>query len=438
MSASAGRVLLMPRGTYDPSETYVALDYVSYGVSSYVCKKESSGNAPTNTEYWQILAKGISSVAPELLGIGYGVSADTGVGTAKTATLTGYALTVNGLVAVTFADNVPANATLNINSQGAKPIYYRGAAVVANVIRGGDTVTFAYDGTNYNILCIDGGAGHAIENSAGTELTQRDVMQFVDLKASDDSTNEKTKIEMIQVVTAAQLANAGDGAYIVSDEDEVYMSAAEMGYDHTGSGLVAMNVQDAIDEVAGITDDLTTSVNEKADQTLLAPVEPALVASQNYVKDQQFVYQGLLYKLTAGVSQGDALVVGTNCELSPSVTEQIRALDRGSVSVTADGVKTRSQVLDSLYAEADISKVTINSKIAISSDIHTLCSKSGNVMRFSSNISMDSTQSTTSHILFRASNSENMRCICNNGSTNTINDISSTKFASGTEITLYY
>lgn len=332
MSAIAGRVLLMPQGVYDPLVTYSPLDYVSYGVSSYVCKKESLGNVPTNTEYWQILAKGLSSISPEALGIGYGVSADTGVGTAKTATLANYVITPNGLVAVTFADNVPANATLNINSQGAKPIYYRGAAIVANVIRGGDTVTFAYDGTNYNVLCIDGGAGHAIENSAGTELTQRDVMQFVDIKASDDSVNEKTKIEMIQEVTAAQLVNAGDGAYIVTDEDEVYLSAQEMEYDHTQSGLVAMNVQDAIDEVVEITDDLTDSNNEKADQILLAPVEPALVASQNYTSGQQFVYQGLLYKFTSNVSQGAEIVIGTNCALAEKITEQIDYLKERDVS----------------------------------------------------------------------------------------------------------
>lgn len=195
MSAVAGRVLLLFMGDYDSATTYKPMDVVLYGVNSYVCLLESTGNVPTNTTYWQTLAKGISNVSPEALGIGYGISQNTGA--SKTATLADYTLTINGIVAVTFADDVPANATLNINSQGAKPIYYRGSAIVANVIRGGDTVTFAYDGTHYDILCIDGGAGHEIENSAGTKLTQRDVMQVTDgLEAVDDSTNQKTKIKM--------------------------------------------------------------------------------------------------------------------------------------------------------------------------------------------------------------------------------------------------
>ena len=125
-------------------------------------------------------------------------------------------------------------------------------------------------------------------------------------------------------------------------------------------------------------------------------------------------------------------------QLYDDVEDLKEATFRGSVSVTADGVKTRTQLLDSLHALMDTSKITNDSKIAISSDIHTLCAKSGSTMRFFSNISMDSTQSTTSHILFRSSGSENLRCICNNGSTNTINDISSTVLSSGTKITLYY
>lgn len=195
MSASAGRVLLIFKGDYESATTYKPLDVVIYGVNSYVCLLQSTGNVPTNTTYWQILAKGISNMSPEAIGIGYGLSQNSGA--SKTATLADYTLTINGIVAVTFAEDVPANATLNINSQGAKPIYYRGLALVANVIRGGDTVTFAYDGTHYDILCIDGGAGHEIENSAGTKLSQRDVLQFNNgLEATDDAQGAKTKVGM--------------------------------------------------------------------------------------------------------------------------------------------------------------------------------------------------------------------------------------------------
>lgn len=93
--------------------------------------------------------------APEDIGIGYGVCTTAYATTAKTATLTGYELTENGIVAIKFANNVNANATLNINNEGAKPIYYRGQPIVEGIIKVGDIVTFIYDGTNYNILTTD-------------------------------------------------------------------------------------------------------------------------------------------------------------------------------------------------------------------------------------------------------------------------------------------
>jgi len=55
---SAGRVLLMPKGDYDPTTTYEMLDIVSYNGSSYIAKSTTIGNLPTNTTYWQLSAYG--------------------------------------------------------------------------------------------------------------------------------------------------------------------------------------------------------------------------------------------------------------------------------------------------------------------------------------------------------------------------------------------
>ena len=57
MSASAGRVLLIHKGNYDSSATYNPMDEVLYEGSTYVCKATSTGNAPTNTTYWQMMAQ---------------------------------------------------------------------------------------------------------------------------------------------------------------------------------------------------------------------------------------------------------------------------------------------------------------------------------------------------------------------------------------------
>lgn len=89
------------------------------------------------------------------LGQGYG-TCDTATSTAaKVVTLSSYALTTGGVVAVKFTNAVPASATMNINSKGAKAIFNRGAAIAANVIKAGDIATFIYDGTQYHLLTVD-------------------------------------------------------------------------------------------------------------------------------------------------------------------------------------------------------------------------------------------------------------------------------------------
>jgi hypothetical protein len=47
---------LVPKGEYDNATAYVVGDSVSYDGSSYVCTTNSTGNLPTDTSYWQLLA----------------------------------------------------------------------------------------------------------------------------------------------------------------------------------------------------------------------------------------------------------------------------------------------------------------------------------------------------------------------------------------------
>lgn len=89
------------------------------------------------------------------LGHGYATCSTAAATTAKVGTLSSYALTAGGIVAVKFTNAVPANATLNINSKGAKNMFFRGAKITAGVIKAGDIATFIYDGTQYQLLSVD-------------------------------------------------------------------------------------------------------------------------------------------------------------------------------------------------------------------------------------------------------------------------------------------
>ena len=96
-----------------------------------------------------------SGGSPEEIGFGYGTCSTAYTTTAKVASLTGYALTVNSMVAIRFENAVNTSATLNINNQGAKPIYFKDSAIPNALINAGDTVLFVYDGSCYRVLAIN-------------------------------------------------------------------------------------------------------------------------------------------------------------------------------------------------------------------------------------------------------------------------------------------
>lgn len=87
----------------------------------------------------------------------YGSNSQSGTATLRTVDVadTSFALERGVIVAVKFMNGVPSAATLNVNSTGAKAIYYEGATIVLGTVKAGDLVTFQYDGSYWNVLAID-------------------------------------------------------------------------------------------------------------------------------------------------------------------------------------------------------------------------------------------------------------------------------------------
>ena len=71
-----------------------------------------------------------------------------------------FKLSAGETVIVKFEKDVPANSTLNVNNEGAKPIFHKGAAIGDGVISEGDSVTLYYDGTNFIVV---GGGTKAVD-----------------------------------------------------------------------------------------------------------------------------------------------------------------------------------------------------------------------------------------------------------------------------------
>lgn len=112
-------------------------------------------NITTNSAYNESTNK-IATIADIGTGQGYGTCStnSTTSGATMVASLTGYELSANGLVAVKFDYTVPVNAKLDINSQGAKNIRYNGANITAGVIQADNIAQFFYDGTYYHLVGI--------------------------------------------------------------------------------------------------------------------------------------------------------------------------------------------------------------------------------------------------------------------------------------------
>lgn len=125
--------------------------------------QDASGNVITSTYATKTeLTNGLAGKSDtshthtnESLGSGYATNADYASTLEKKVSLSNFKLVKGGFVVIKFSGNVLANSTLNINSTGAKSIFYKGKAIVEGVICAGEIATFMYDGTQYNLLAVD-------------------------------------------------------------------------------------------------------------------------------------------------------------------------------------------------------------------------------------------------------------------------------------------
>lgn len=146
------------------------------------------------------------------LGNGYG-TCTTSSGTAMAATLGSYVLANHGRVSIKFSYAVPANATLNINSKGAKNIFAKGAAITAGIIKAGDIATFVYDGTQYQLTGLNipttssESIGSASDWSAGSLTTSSYTVKGVNVFTAPSLTSSSYTIKGINAITDGTAAS---------------------------------------------------------------------------------------------------------------------------------------------------------------------------------------------------------------------------------------
>ena len=216
--ASAGRVLPLPKGAYSPSTTYHLLDFVSYQGSTYICKQTSTGNAPTNTTYWQIMAQGTESAS--VAGNYYGTCSTGASTSAKIVSIPAtenFVLQVGDIIGIKFDNtNTANNPSLNVNNSGAKPIYYNNSAVsTSNLWASGEAnrvTIFMYDGTNWIWM------GHDVDIDTDTLSDLKDTTissasngQVLMYDSTSNKWKNQTPIKTLAGLSDTQISSATDG-----------------------------------------------------------------------------------------------------------------------------------------------------------------------------------------------------------------------------------
>lgn len=112
-----------------------------------------TGNSGTATKWANARKINGMSVQGDADRTNYGTCSTPAATAAKTVACTGFALVTGAEITVKFTvTNTASSLTLNVNGTGAKPIYYRGAAISAGYLAANRTYTFRYNGTQYELV----------------------------------------------------------------------------------------------------------------------------------------------------------------------------------------------------------------------------------------------------------------------------------------------
>ena len=169
---NAGRVLMIPKGDYNAATTYEMLDFVYYQGRSYVCKQTSTGNAPTNTTYWQALTGDASAEIQALTNYVANNNVKNFLPvTAQTQTKNGLTFTVNNDGSVTVTGTASAQTDFAIGSVTLKDGQ---GYVLSGCPSGGSTTTYRLNLRDYG---SDIGSGYEV-TAVSTTLSTDVYIRF--------------------------------------------------------------------------------------------------------------------------------------------------------------------------------------------------------------------------------------------------------------------
>ena len=311
---SAGRVLLMPKGAYNPLTTYEMLDIVSYNGSSYIAKGTTTGNLPTDGTYWQLSAYGgqAANIAGNFAELE----------SSSVATATHY---VDDIFVDENSQLMKATQTINI-----------GDTIDANVNCAPTTVEalIAYLSSYVDSLdSLNKKIQGAIEIAAQTDLHSLAIGEYYKKQSTFYITNGPTGIDqdptaIFRLTVEAALDNASQASSpllltLRTPDGKIYTQ----GFDGTNWGSwEQIAVESSVADVDTRVDSVESSV---------ADVETSSTASKAYAIGESFYYNDVLHKATAPIPQGGTITPGTNCT-PEKIIEKIDDLVSENQTLTND------------------------------------------------------------------------------------------------------
>ena len=250
-----------------------------------------------------------TTYSPATLGRGYGTCATATATTAKVVTLSNYSLKTGGIVAVKFDNSVPANATMNINSNGAKAIFYKGKTIVDGVICAGEVATFIYDGTQYHLLTVDRnrllvslvpyGASIAASETATVDINTMEYLKVgnyyctTNVQAGYISNLPRASVAFMMTVYSplSQVIDNETGAWIYRIRKIMYYDGVEyIQYcDSNGSGVWNYGAWNKIMKSSDIATTSTAGLMSANDKTKLDGLESRIAALEKILTENNIL-----------------------------------------------------------------------------------------------------------------------------------------------------
>lgn len=321
-----------------------------------------------------------------------------------------------------------------------------------------------------------GGGGHVIQNASGTDMPQESAMQFPDSHVSDDSTNGRTVVENIKEVASADYSSeTEDGMYLIPDgEGAVIGPASDDKVEVTADGVKTYG--QLFNELYAEID--ATKINAEtylffADSIwkLEVLLSNALYFHREFQASDNNIYAGYVMLSTSSShmwsweikttgstttsatsdkpSNGTKLTLyygnkkatvdlqttANRCWMSDGVTTVEQAINKGSVSVTADGNKTYDTLFAELHNLIDSTKITIHSVLQVNKNNYRIWVIDGSNLYFTAPTTLSSSPyvSVTEIALSWGGNAFTV-AKAGTGADNNL----SLKPSNGTKITLYY